>query len=81
MVGEIPDTAGVHGVAIAPDKYSVAQTVTTQTGARTMALDEKTHNIFLPTAPFGPPPAPTPDRPHPRPSILPGSFVILVVAK
>jgi DNA-binding beta-propeller fold protein YncE len=64
-----------------PDKYSVAQTVATQTGARTMALDEKTHNIFLATAQFGPPPSPTAERPHPRPSIVPGSFVILVVAK
>ncbi|HSS43841.1 MAG TPA: PQQ-binding-like beta-propeller repeat protein [Thermoanaerobaculia bacterium] len=64
-----------------PDRYSLAQTVVTQTGARTMALDEKTHNIFLATARFGPPPSPTAERPHPRPSIVPGSFVILVVAK
>lgn len=64
-----------------PDKYRVAQTVATQPGARTMALDEKTHQIFLATARFGPPPPPTTERPHPRPSIVPGSFVILIVAK
>jgi DNA-binding beta-propeller fold protein YncE len=63
------------------DKYSVVETATTQRGARTMALDPKTHNVYLPTAQFGPPPAPTPERPHPRPSIMPGSFVVLVFGK
>jgi DNA-binding beta-propeller fold protein YncE len=63
------------------DKYSVIENATTQRGARTMALDPKTHNVYLPTAQFGPPPAPTPERPHPRPSIMPGSFVILVFGK
>ncbi|MGA9356355.1 MAG: YncE family protein [Terriglobales bacterium] len=32
------------------DNFSVAQTVTTQKGARTMALDEKTHHLFTVTA-------------------------------
>jgi len=32
------------------DNFSVAQTVTTQKGARTMALDEKTHQLFTVTA-------------------------------
>jgi DNA-binding beta-propeller fold protein YncE len=64
-----------------PDKYSVIQTVATQKGARTLALDPKTHRIYLVSAEFGPPPAPTPDRPHPRPSIVPGSFALLIVGK
>jgi len=64
-----------------PDRFSVAESVPTQRGARTMALDEKTHNVFVVTAEFGPPPAPTPDNPHPRRSIVPGSFVVLVVSK
>lgn len=34
----------------APGKFSVAQTVTTQKGARTMALDAKTHQLFTVTA-------------------------------
>jgi YVTN family beta-propeller protein len=63
------------------DKYSVVGNVTTQRGARTMALDPKTHRIFLATAQFGPPPAPTPERPNPRPSIIANSFVILVLEK
>ena len=64
-----------------PDKYSVAEDVPTQRGARTMALDPKTHNIYLVTAQFGPRPAPTAQNPHPRPAILPDTFVVLVVGK
>src|SRR5580698_11585524 len=64
-----------------PDKFSVAENVPTQAGARTLALDAKTHNIFVVTAQFGPAPAPTTDNPHPRPAILPDSFVVLVVGK
>ena len=41
-----------------PTKFSVAENVPTQSGARTMALDEKTHNVYLVTAKFGPPPPP-----------------------
>jgi DNA-binding beta-propeller fold protein YncE len=62
-----------------PDKYSVVGTVPTQRGARTMALDAKTHRIYMSTALFGPPPAPTPERPNPRPPAIPGSFTILVL--
>jgi DNA-binding beta-propeller fold protein YncE len=64
-----------------PDKFSVAETVPTQQGARTMALDSKTHNAYSVTANFGPPPAPTADNPHPRRSIVPDTFVVLVVGK
>lgn len=65
----------------APDKFSVAENVPTQQGARTLALDAKTHNVFVVTAKFGPPPSPTADNPRPRRSILPDSFVVLVVGK
>jgi DNA-binding beta-propeller fold protein YncE len=64
-----------------PDKFSVAENVPTQKGARTMALDTKTHNVFVVTAQFGARPAPTADNPHPRPAIVPDSFVVLVVGK
>ena len=64
-----------------PDKFSVAENVPTQKGARTLALDSKTHNVFVVTADFGPAPAATPQNPHPRPAILPDSFVVLVVGK
>jgi len=64
-----------------PDKFSVVQNVPTQSRARTMALDSKTHQIFLVTAKFGPTPAATEQQPHPRPPMLPDSFVVLVVGK
>jgi hypothetical protein len=64
-----------------PGKFSVAENVPTQSGARTMALDSKTHNVFLVTAKFGPPPAATADNPHPRRTILPDTFVVLVLGK
>jgi len=63
-----------------PDKFSVVENVTTQKGARTMALDPKTHQIFLVTAEFGPPPA-NPEQPRRRPSIKPDTFVVLVMGK
>jgi DNA-binding beta-propeller fold protein YncE len=64
-----------------PDKFSVAETATTQEGARTMALDPKSHEVYTVTAKFGKPPATTADNPHPRPSIEPDSFVVLVLSK
>lgn len=51
----------------------------TQRGARTMALDLKTHDIYLVTADFGATPAPTPEYPHPRPQPIAGTFTLLVV--
>ena len=62
-----------------PEKYSVVANVPTQKGARTMALDEKTHRVYTVTANFGPPPPPSADNPHPRRTILPDSFVLLVL--
>jgi len=64
-----------------PEKFSVAENVATQPGARTLALDSKTHNVYVVTAKFGPPPAATADNPHPRRSIVPDTFVVLVVAE
>jgi YVTN family beta-propeller protein len=64
-----------------PSKFSLLENATTATGARTMAVDLKTHNVLLVTAKFGPAPAPTADRPHPRPAMIPGSFYVLVVGK
>lgn len=64
-----------------PDKFSVAENVPTQAGARTLALDARTHHVIVVTANFGPPPAATPDNPHPRRSILPDTFVVLVLGK
>lgn len=64
-----------------PDTYSVVENVPTKRGARTMALDPKTHEVFLVTADFNPAPAPTADNPRPRPSMVPDSFVVLVFGR
>ena len=64
-----------------PDKFRVVENVKTEEGARTMALDEKTHNVFLVTARRVPPPAPTAENSHPRPSVVPGTFVVLVFGR
>jgi DNA-binding beta-propeller fold protein YncE len=64
-----------------PDKFSVAENVVTQRGARTLDVDQKAHRVFLITADFGPPPPATAERPHPRPSIVPGTVTLLVFGK
>jgi YVTN family beta-propeller protein len=60
-----------------PDKYSIVGNVNTQFGARTMALDPKTHHVFTETADFKAAAAPTPENPHPRPQAIPSTFVII----
>jgi hypothetical protein len=60
-----------------PDKYTVVETVPTQRGARTMAVNLKTHRLYTVSADFGTPPAPTADRPRPRAPMIPGTFVVL----
>jgi DNA-binding beta-propeller fold protein YncE len=62
-----------------PDHYIVLATVPTQKSGRTIALDPRDGRVYIPAAELGPPPAPTADRPHPRPSIVPGSFRVVVV--
>ncbi|HET7457807.1 MAG TPA: PQQ-binding-like beta-propeller repeat protein [Gemmatimonadaceae bacterium] len=64
-----------------PDHYTVVATVPTQRGARTMAVDERTHRLYTVSAQFGPPPAPTPDRPRPRAPMVPGTFTVLVLER
>jgi len=64
-----------------PDSYSIVQDLSTQRSARTMALDPKTGKIYLVAAEFGPRPAATPENPRPRPPVVPGSFVVIVVGR
>jgi len=56
-------------------KYEVVGNVATARGARTMTLDPKTHKVFLATAEFGPP-----AEGQRRPSVKPGTFMVLVYA-
>ena len=62
-----------------PDRYSVVSTVATERGARTMTLDPRTHKLYTVSAKFGETPPPTADRPRPRPPMIPGSFMVLVI--
>lgn len=59
--------------------FSVLETVKTQKGARTIALNKTTNQLYLSTADFGAKPEPTAENPKPRAGILPNSFVVLVV--
>jgi YVTN family beta-propeller protein len=63
-----------------PD-YAVLQTLPTMKGARTMALDPATGKLYTVTAQFGPTPAATAATPRPRPSVVPGSFTVLVIGR
>jgi hypothetical protein len=65
-----------------PDKLSVVEVVKTEFGAKTMALDPKTHNLLVDTADFDPPAAATPAQkrpPQPRPR--PGTFHLLIYGR
>jgi YVTN family beta-propeller protein len=62
-----------------PDHYTVRQTLTTKPGARTLALDDTTGEIYTVTASMGHKPAPTKEVPNPKATVLPDSFVVLVV--
>jgi YVTN family beta-propeller protein len=61
--------------------YPVVQTLSTMKGARTMAFDSSTGKIYTVTAKFGAAPPATASTPHPRPSILPDSFIVLVIGQ
>jgi DNA-binding beta-propeller fold protein YncE len=61
--------------------FPILQTLKTAKGARTMTFDASTGRIYLVTAKFSPAPSPTAAMPHPRPSVLPDSFEILVVER
>jgi DNA-binding beta-propeller fold protein YncE len=64
-----------------PSKFSLVEMIQTQRGARTMALDYATHAVYLVTADFGPTPEATKDNPHPRPTIVPDTFTLLIFNK
>jgi len=62
----------------AADKFALVETVHTEYGARTMAVDPTTHRLFVPSADFTPAAAPTAANPNPRRTMVPGSFRVLV---
>jgi DNA-binding beta-propeller fold protein YncE len=66
-------TLSVISVRSAAD-IAVVQTLTTQKGTRLGAVDTASGRLYLPAAKFGPPVPPSP-----YPSVLPGSFEVLVL--
>ena len=62
-----------------PDKLTVVQTLKTEPRAKTMALDPKTHKIYLASAKFGELPAGSGEKGgRKRPPMVPNSFKVLV---
>ncbi len=59
--------------------FTVAENVKTKPRARTIALDESTHKLYLPTAEFEPLPANA--AKNERPKMVAGTFQVLMVAK
>jgi DNA-binding beta-propeller fold protein YncE len=62
------------------DSFKVLENVKTMSGSRTLALDSKTHHIYLPSIEYGPVAAATADNPRPRRTPVPGSFAVLDIA-
>lgn len=65
---------------LSKDSFKVLETITTAGGARTLAVDTKTHHIYAPTAEFNPAPAATAADPRPRRTAKPDSFYIMDIA-
>ena len=61
-----------------PQKLTVVQTLKTERGARTIALDPQTHRIYLPTAQFQPTPSPASGESPSRLIIVPNTLKLLV---
>jgi YVTN family beta-propeller protein len=60
---------------VTKNKFKVIDTVPTKKGARTIAVDQQTHRIYLPTADL------EPAVPNTKPKVIPGTFEIVVLEK
>jgi YVTN family beta-propeller protein len=64
---------------VGKNKYYTLDTVVTEPGARTLAYNKATKQVYLPFARFGLKPPATKKNPNPDPVIVPNSFSVLVV--
>jgi hypothetical protein len=64
-----------------PDAYHVVESVQTAQGARNMGLDPAMHRVFVVSAKFAPPPAPTAANPRPRATVVSGTFTLMVIER
>jgi len=62
-----------------PERFRVVQTLATARGARTLALDPKTHRLYVASAMYVQTPAVAEQPAGPRFSAVPGSFKLLVI--
>jgi DNA-binding beta-propeller fold protein YncE len=63
------------------DSFKVLENVKTMSGARTLAVNNTTHHIYMPTAEYEAAPAVTADNPRPRRGAMkPDSFQVLDIA-
>jgi DNA-binding beta-propeller fold protein YncE len=62
-----------------PAQFRSVQTVPTRRGARTIALDPRSHRIYTVTADLGTLPPASEQEPHPHPPVLPDTFTLLVL--
>lgn len=60
-----------------PMKYEVIETIKSRKGARTITFDDKTHHVYTISAEYGEIPLATIENPHPRPKVLPGTYMVL----
>lgn len=79
FVSTAPGTISVFHQKSA-DAYEEFGTIPTQQGSRTMAMDQKSKKIYLPSVEYEMKPNADPAK-QPRRTIKPGSFNVLVVAK
>jgi len=61
-----------------PDKISIVQSLPTGAGSRTLAVDPRTHRVYVATAKFSAPPPGVPGAPRQGPHLLPETFGVMV---
>lgn len=95
-IGEDPDAAGYDdkaqlafssngaGTLTVVDSrqgYKVLQQLPTIKGGRTMSYDPSKDRVYVVSAELGPRPAPSATNAHPRPTIVPDTFQVLVIGR
>lgn len=65
---------------LSKDSFKVLENVPTMSSARTLAVDTKTHHIYLPAAEYNAAAAATTENPRPRRTMKPDSFQVLDIA-
>ena len=95
-IGDGPDAAGYDAAAQlafassrdgflavldAAHGYKTVEMLPTLKGGRTMAYDSGSDRVYVVSAETGPAPQPTPGNPRPRPTVLPGTFQVVVIGR